>query len=170
MHISHNSSVQQAKLVFDASTFNPFKKFKTTKPRLKAKLQRQLQDQPLIDHLIARLKYQKEFTINEFIFVAWQNREHNDDEHILLDVEKVADDNPDCLVIFITRDRGFTYAAGWHSYNSNVYIIRLPAVFFGKSSDQFNRLDMMKIIQKDITNLFVTGSVTFSRLYSPAIN
>ena len=170
MQISHNSSVQQAKLVFDACTFNPSKKFKTTKPRLKAKLRRQLQDQLIIDQLIARLKYQAGFTVNEFIFVAWQNREHNDDEHILLDVEKVADDNPDCLIIFITRDRGFTFDAGWHTYNSKVYILLLPAVFFSKPSDQYNRYDMMKIIQIDITNLFVTGSVTFSRLYTPAIN
>ncbi|MDP3986356.1 MAG: hypothetical protein Q8P77_02920 [Candidatus Veblenbacteria bacterium] len=164
-----NSDVRQALIVLDACTFNPFKPFKTTKPRLKAKIQRQLNDQPKILQLLSKLQGGQRFVVHKCIAVAAQSWSHNDDSHVLAEIEKIAAENPGCIVIFVTRDQGFSYSADWRSYQSRVYIFVLPHVFFSKSIDQFSRLDMMYIISIDVTTFLTNGRVTYSQIYMPEL-
>lgn len=157
--------MQEAVLVFDASTFNPDKNFKTTKPRLKAKTQRQLRDQTIINSLFAKLKYQKKFNVNELRYIAWQDLPDTGDQHVLIEVERLAADNPNCLVIFITRDQGFTYSSMWRPYSSRVYVMVLPLfTCYGCT-----RLDMAKIIAADIRDFLNFGHVCISNLHSPEL-
>lgn len=166
-----NTAVQaqpKALIVFDACTFNPYKNFKTTKNRLKKKLQLQLRDQPRIIKLISELKHSNSFTVTELVSIAVEPWGHGSDEEVLSKLEDLAEENPDQLVIFITRDLAFCQSAGWRPELSRVFICILPLRFFKKSIDQYSRYEMMLIIAKDIKNLFTYGQVTFSRLYTPS--
>ncbi len=160
-------SRSKALIVFDACTLNPYKNFKTTKVRLKKKLQVQLRDQPRIIRLISELKQGNGFSITQFLPIAVESWGHGSDEEVLDKLEDLAEENPDQLVIFITRDLSFCQAAGWRPELSRVFICILPLRFFTKTIDQYSRYDMMLIISKDIKNLFTYGQVTFSRLYTP---
>lgn len=167
MDLSTSSTRPEALLVFDASTFNPFKNLKTSKPRLKAKTSRQLKDQPKILQLLSRLQDGKGFSVSQFIPLALRPWGRADDEQVLNELEKLAGDYPQCVVIFITRDCGFCYASGWHPEQSRIFICILPRVYFSKSISQYSRLDMMYIIAIDVTSFFTKGNVMYSQLYSP---
>lgn len=162
------SQIRQALLVFDACTFNPFKDFKTTKVRLKDKLQIQLRDQPRIVRLLGDLKHNSDFTITQFIPIAIKVWGHGSDEQVLEKLEELAWEYPDHIIIFVTRDLGFCADSGWKEEVNRVYIIMLPRKYFSKTIDQYSRLDMMYIIAIDVTNFFTQGKVTLSTIFSPA--
>lgn len=158
----------QALLVFDACTFNPLKNFKTTKVRLKKKLQHQLRDQPTISRLLGDLKHNDCFTITQFIPIAIQLWGHASDEQVLNKLEELAWEHPEQVVIFVTRDLGFCNDSGWKKEHSRVYVIVLPRQYFSKTIDQYSRLEMMYIIAIDVRNFFTQGSVKLSTIFSPA--
>jgi hypothetical protein len=160
--------LRQVLLAFDACTLNPFKKFDHKKPRLKAKLKRQLLDQPRILQLLCDLQRGQGFVINQFIPVSIQKWGRAHDEQVLEQLEALAWSNPGQIVIFVTRDHGFCAESGWRSDQSRVYICILPRRFFNKDIGQYSRLDMMYIIAIDITHFLTQGEVKYSRLYSPA--
>ncbi len=167
--MEYTDSVRRVLLVFDASTFNPFKNFKTTKVRLKKKLFNQIKDQPRVLSLMADLKQGPGFVVKGFIPIVTEPWGHGDDIQILDKLEEIASENPGHLIIFITRDLGFCQESGWQAHLSRIYICVLPRKFLSKTIDQYSRLDMMYIISIDIINLLTIGQPKYSQLFAPAI-
>ena len=162
-----SQSIREAVVVFDCCTFNPFKDFKTTKRRLKAKFRAQALLQPRVLQYIRKLQEAEKFHVSQVVPLACQSWGHGTDLQVLEKVEQIAGENPQVIVIFVTRDYGFCQSAEWHAEHSRVYICVLPRTFSGKTVDQYNRLEMMYIISIDVTHFLTQGKVTYCRLYCP---